>query len=687
GRTWTLRYTALPGFAAATRIDPPWVALLAIASVGFLVVVVVAAFVRSRRQQAVVAELAESLRRKAQALGQAQSVAHLGSWSHDLVTGQLSWSAETYRLFDVHPDTPPSREIVAAHLHPEDAAFAGERLEAARHGETINLEFRLVVDGVVRWVHVIAEPQKDAQGRQLAVIGTIQDITERRAMLDELMAHRSHLEAPVTERTRELESARETAETASRAKTNLLANLSHEFRTPMNAILGLTSLIRRDSADPEQVERLKRVMRAAENLLGMVDDLLELTRMDSAPVKLRADLLALDDLLTRSLHRAAEAAADKELTLASEVDPQLHLLYAGDAERLGRMIDVLVSNAVKFTDAGRVDVEARLAERRPAGDLIRIAVRDTGIGIAPEMQARLFEPFEQADSSMTRRHGGAGLGLAVLRRLAEAMGAHIGLESSPGEGSVFWFDVALPRADVPGLAAETVAAPVVVPPVLPAAPPPGPVSGQGPESAGEAAQDQALAALRAHPGLDVAAGLHAVRDRPASYLRLLRKLAESHRDDVATVHDLLAAGRREDARRTAHSLKGASGTLGALAIQDLARELEFAIRDELPAPKLAAIGVGLDAELARLAGVFAALPDAAAGPATGPDPAAVAVAAGRLLPLLAEDDAAACEVFRESATLFRQAYGEKAAELERLIAAFDFPAAHALLARLAGGAA
>ena len=308
GRTWTLRYSALPGFAAATHLDPPWVAFLAVGSLALLVAIVVGAFVNSRRQQALVADLADSLRDSEEALQRAQAVARVGSWRLDLATGKLSWSRETYRLFDLPPDSPVDRGTVVAHLHPDERAEVAARLEATTRGEALAIEHRLVVGDAVRWVNVHAEPQADARGRCVAVIGTVQDITERRAMLDELRRHREHLEGLVAERTRELEAARDAAEAASRAKSNLLANLSHEFRTPMNAIVGLTSLIRRDTTDAEQLDRIRRVGRAAESLLGMVDDLLELTRMDSATVTLRLGSLAVDDLLTRGLGRVAEAA-------------------------------------------------------------------------------------------------------------------------------------------------------------------------------------------------------------------------------------------------------------------------------------------------------------------------------------------------------------------------------------------
>ncbi len=706
GRTWTLRFTALPEFAAAARIDPPWVAFLAAATLGLLIAGTVWAFVRSRRQQAVVAALAESLRESEEALNQAQQVAGIGSWTLEPgPEGRMRWSREIYRLMDLEPGLPVTRDSILAHVPGEDRAAVVGAMARAAAGEPMELEHRLVVGGATRWVHVIAAPHAAAPGRAPEVIGTVQDVTEQRRMLEELQGHRDHLEALVAERTRELEAAKNAAEAGSRAKTQLLANMSHEIRTPMNAIVGLTALVRRDAREPEQVDRMNRVTRAAEHLLRMIEDILEMTRMDSGPVVLQAAPFGIDDLATRSLHRTGESATEKGIVLGSAVDPGLHVLYLGDADRLGRILENFLGNAVKFTEAGRVDLEVRLVERRPDGDLLRFAVRDTGIGIAPEFRDRLFRPFEQADGSMTRQYGGTGLGLAICRRFADAMGGRIGVESSPGEGSLFWLELRLPRFDLP----EDETPPAAVPPVpaqpgvvpaagpadLSAAPPmPPPAASPAvppvptPVATTEATADEAAALelLRRQPGLDVDAGLHSVRGRPASYLRLLRKLADSHRDDVARIGEMLAAGQREDARRTAHSLKGASGTLGALAIQERAREMEYAIRDDLPSTDVERIGSGLEIELERLAGSFAKIsePAAAAAPG-GPDPAALAAAVDRLLALLAEDDASAAEAFRVGAPVLRQAYGDKVAELDRLVARFDYPAAHELLRRLRQG--
>ncbi|MBL8490760.1 MAG: CHASE domain-containing protein, partial [Rhodocyclaceae bacterium] len=560
GRTWTLRFTALPEFAAAARIDPPWVAFLAAATLGLLIAGTVWAFVRSRRQQAVVAALAESLRESEEALNQAQQVAGIGSWTLEPgPEGRMRWSREIYRLMDLEPGLPVTRESILAHVPEEDRAAVAGAMARAAAGEPMELEHRLVVGGTTRWVHVIAAPHAAAPGRAPEVIGTVQDVTERRRMLEELQGHRNHLEGLVAERTRELEAAKNAAEAGSRAKTQLLANMSHEIRTPMNAIVGLTALVRRDVREPEQVDRMNRVTRAAEHLLRMIEDILEMTRMDSGTVVVQAAPFGIDDLATRSLHRTGESATEKGLVLGSAVDPGLHVLYLGDADRLGRILENFLGNAVKFTEVGRVDLEVRLVERRPDGDLLRFAVRDTGIGIAPEVRDRLFQPFEQADSSMTRQYGGAGLGLAICRRFADAMGGRIGVESSPGEGSLFWLELRLPRFDLP----EDEKPPAAVPPVpgqpdeTPAAAPTAPPAGPPrvppvatPVAAMEATADEAAALelLRRQPGLDVDAGLHSVRGRPASYLRLLRKLADSHRDDVARNGEMLAAGQREDAR-------------------------------------------------------------------------------------------------------------------------------------------
>ena len=237
----------------------------------------------------------------------------------------------------------------------------------------------------------------------------------------------------------ELVGARDRAESAARAKSAFLANMSHEIRTPMNAIIGLTHALRRDTTDGASHERLGRVSEAAEHLLGIVNDILDLSKIDAGKVSVESIPIAVDRLLERACAMVAEPAAKKGLEVhwsSAGLPAQL----VGDPTRLSQALVNLVGNAVKFTECGRVDVTAH-AEGPAGGDtlLVRFDVRDTGIGIPGERMGQLFNAFEQADTSTTRRFGGTGLGLALTRQLAKLMGGDAGATSEAGVGSLFWF--------------------------------------------------------------------------------------------------------------------------------------------------------------------------------------------------------------------------------------------------------
>jgi PAS domain S-box-containing protein len=243
-----------------------------------------------------------------------------------------------------------------------------------------------------------------------------------------------------------LAAAKEVAEAASRAKTTFLANMSHEIRTPMNAIIGLTHLLRADPVSDRQEELLGKVSEAAEHLLLIINDILDLSKIEAGKLALERSDFALPDVLeqVRALYgeRAREAGLRLTFTVEPDVPDELH----GDALRIGQILLNLVGNAVKFTKHGGVDV---LVTRTPPGGLpdgVRFVVSDTGIGIAREDLARLFGSFEQADASTTRRYGGTGLGLAICRSLVEMMGGRIGVASELGKGSAFTVDLVLPVA-------------------------------------------------------------------------------------------------------------------------------------------------------------------------------------------------------------------------------------------------
>jgi two-component system sensor histidine kinase/response regulator len=246
----------------------------------------------------------------------------------------------------------------------------------------------------------------------------------------------------------ELIEARDRAEAAARAKSSFLANMSHEIRTPMNAIIGLAHLLRRDATDENQAARIDKVTDAAQHLLGIINDVLDLSKIESGKFELEAIDFPVDPLLSRCCALVTDAARAKGLELVINTDG-LPAMLRGDPTRLSQALVNLLGNAVKFTEKGSVTLLARATGEDACGVHLRFEVRDTGIGIAPERIGRLFTTFEQADSSMTRRFGGSGLGLAITRHLAQLMGGEAGVESVPGAGSRFWFTACLPPASTP----------------------------------------------------------------------------------------------------------------------------------------------------------------------------------------------------------------------------------------------
>jgi two-component system, sensor histidine kinase and response regulator len=254
----------------------------------------------------------------------------------------------------------------------------------------------------------------------------------------------------------QLADARDRADAANRAKSTFLANMSHEIRTPMNAIIGLTHMLRRDMHDPVHRDRLGKIWDAAHHLLQVINDILDISKIEAGRLILENTDFSLDALLTRTCAMVLEPARDKGLELVLDTG-QLPDRLHGDPTRLMQALLNLLSNAVKFTEHGSVVVKVELLGRGAGNLHIRFEVRDTGPGIAADQLAQLFRPFAQVDSSSTRRHGGTGLGLTITRHIAELMGGSAGVDSDPGRGSRFWFTVRM----APAVAQNGVAAPVL----------------------------------------------------------------------------------------------------------------------------------------------------------------------------------------------------------------------------------
>jgi PAS domain S-box-containing protein len=318
---------------------------------------------------------------------------------------------------------------ISSQQNGSDSAEGFRRLGLAVAGEPQQFEWEgRRKDGTIVPIEVsLRRAEINGRSRVLAVV---RDISDRK--------HNEEL----------LREALKKAEIATRSKSEFLANMSHEVRTPLNGIMGMAQLLKSTGMNEEQTEYLKLLDESARHLLSLINDILDISRIEAGRMKIEKTPFSLGEIVEQSLHMHRQNADNKGITLACKFDdvPEDHLI--GDPLRLKQVILNMVGNAVKFTDKGGVTVH--LSQKTdPAGTvLLHLAVEDTGIGIAPDVMEKLFAPFTQGDSSTTRLYGGSGLGLAICRRLADLMGGRVWGESTQGKGSVFHLELPLLKSEI-----------------------------------------------------------------------------------------------------------------------------------------------------------------------------------------------------------------------------------------------
>ncbi len=380
--------------------------------------------------------------------------ASVGLWDWDILTGDEYWSPRFLQILGIDdPDFVPTYDKFINRLHPEDKDFVSESVDKhLKYKKEYDIDFRLKHEnGSYIWVHARGQAVWDGQGKPMRMAGSLIDITDRKKAEDLINIAKEEAEnaysemqhyAKELERTNtDLEDARHEAERANYLKSEFLANMSHEIRTPMNGVIGTTELLLDTKLSKEQKQLASTIHKSGKSLLEIINDILDLSKIEASELSLEPEDANLPKIIMDIITLLQPQADQKNITLINEYDSTAPHFIVADPVRLRQIIMNLVGNALKFTDKGSVTI--KVTNENVAQDIVTLAfeVTDTGMGIPEDKLDYIFNKFSQADESSMRKFGGTGLGLAICKRLTEMMEGEIGVKSTLGKGSTFWFTI------------------------------------------------------------------------------------------------------------------------------------------------------------------------------------------------------------------------------------------------------
>jgi signal transduction histidine kinase/CheY-like chemotaxis protein/HPt (histidine-containing phosphotransfer) domain-containing protein len=366
-------------------------------------------------------EAEKALRISEARLAEAQRISKIGSWEYEHGSETLHWSTEIYNLLDFTDKSfQPTPEKFINNLHAEDKDFVIKLWnDALATGRSFSFDCRIIAPSGIKHIHAQGYGLLNPQGLPEKLIGTLQDITERKLGEQEILK------------------ARESAENSMKVKEIFLANMSHEIRTPMNAILGFTRLLYETELSKEQRGFIDAIHFSGENLLVIINDILDLSKIQSGKMTIEKYEFSILELLSGIISVFRPKAQEKGLKLICKTEPNLPVMIKGDPVRLNQILTNLLANALKFTEKGSVSLEIGAITTQSQDILFEFKVKDSGIGIAADQQKGIFENFVQASNDTTRKYGGTGLGLAIVKDLVSLQEGKISVDSTPGKGSTF----------------------------------------------------------------------------------------------------------------------------------------------------------------------------------------------------------------------------------------------------------